>query len=63
MLRSLKIAHTSDVHLDDGVEGARAQSAFTTVVDHVLSANAQLFLIAGDLFDHNRVSAAVIEFV
>ena len=63
MLRPLKIAHTSDVHLDDGAEGARAQVAFVSVIDHVLRAQAQLFLIAGDLFDHNRVSAPVIDFV
>ena len=63
MLRPLKIAHTSDVHLDDGAEGERAQAAFVSVVDQVRLSEAELFLIAGDLFDHNRVSARVIEFV
>ena len=63
MLNPLRIVHTSDVHLDDNVEGQRAQAAFVRVVDQVLAQHAQLFLIAGDLFDHNRVPAAVIDFV
>ena len=63
MLKPLRIVHTSDVHLDDNLDGQRAQSAFVHVVDAVLAHQAHLFLIAGDLFDHNRVSAQVIEFV
>lgn len=59
----IRILHTSDVHLDDGLQGAVAHRAFTQVVDLALAENVDLFLIAGDLFDHNRVSADVIEFV
>ena len=63
MIRPLKIAHTSDVHLHDGPDGEPLRAAFARVVDTVLSSRAQLFLIAGDLFDHTRVDGDVIEFV
>ncbi len=63
MIRPLKIAHTSDVHLQNGDEGARVREAFTQVVDTVLEAEADLFLIAGDLFDDNRIQRSVVAFV
>jgi DNA repair exonuclease SbcCD nuclease subunit len=59
----LRILHTSDVHLDDGAAGALAHRAFSQVVDLVAAERVDLFLIAGDLFDHNRVSGEVIDFV
>lgn len=62
MLRPLKIAHTSDVHLSDDADGDRARRAFSRVIDLVDEAGADLFLIAGDLFDHNRVTPAVLGF-
>lgn len=62
MIRPLRIAHTSDVHLSDGADGERPRQAFSRVVDHVNQAGADLFLIAGDLFDHNRVSPALLEY-
>ena len=63
MIRPLKIAHTSDVHLHDGVGKERPENAFTRVVDEVLESGADLFLIAGDLFDHNRVKGPCIDYV
>ena len=63
MNRPLRIAHTSDVHLHDGDGRQRVQDAFVQVIDAVLSTRAELFLIAGDLFDHNRVQGDVIDFV
>ena len=63
MIRPLKIAHTSDVHLHDGDDGAHVRDAFARVVDTVLDTRSDLFLIAGDLFDHNRVEGDLIEFV
>ena len=63
MIRPLRIAHTSDVHLGNGHEGVHARTAFTRVIDAVAETGADLFLIAGDLFDHNRIDASVIEFV
>jgi len=66
----IKIVHTSDVHLDcrdaeverDGYRNV-SERAFATVVDLTVSASADLFLIAGDLFDSNRVVDADLEFV
>lgn len=63
MIRPLKIAHTSDVHLHNGEEGAHVRDAFIQVIDAVLETKAELFLIAGDLFDHNRIQKDVIELV
>lgn len=63
MIRPLRIAHTSDVHLHDGPDGAPVRGAFARVVDTVRGTRADLFLIAGDLFDHNRVEGHVIDFV
>jgi len=63
MNQPLKIAHTSDVHLHDGEDGLRVRHAFAEVVDVVLESHAQLFLIAGDLFDHTRIAGDVIDFV
>jgi DNA repair protein SbcD/Mre11 len=63
MIRSLRIAHTSDVHLHDGSDGAPEHEAFSRVVEAVRTTGSDLFLIAGDLFDHNRVEGNVIDFV
>jgi DNA repair protein SbcD/Mre11 len=63
MIRALKIAHTSDVHLHDGDDGQHVRDAFSRVIDTVLDVRSDLFLIAGDLFDHNRIRGDVIDFV
>jgi DNA repair exonuclease SbcCD nuclease subunit len=63
MIRPLKIAHTSDVHLHDGHDGQHVRDAFARVIDTVLDDRSDLFLIAGDLFDHNRIRGDVIDFV
>lgn len=63
MIRRLRIAHTSDVHLHDGEDGAHVRAAFARVIDAVVETRAELFLIAGDLFDDNRVGRKLIEFV
>ncbi len=70
MYRQLKIVHTSDVHLDSRGNGAaqdgfrsKAERAFAGVVDTALEEVADLLLIAGDLFDNNRVDDSNIEFV
>ena len=60
------ILHTSDIHLDDrlGAKGEEsfAQRGLMNVVDKSLELDVDLFLIAGDLFDHNRVKSACLEF-
>lgn len=62
MLRPLRLAHTSDVHLDGEASGAEARQAFVRAIHAVAASGADLFLIAGDLFDHNRVEGRVIDF-
>jgi len=63
MNRPLKITHTSDVHLNDEPDGAKVREAFTQVVDTVLETESDLFLIAGDLFDHNEIQRKTVDFV
>ncbi len=63
MIRRLKIAHTSDVHLHDGDDGAHVRAAFSRVIDAVRQTKAELFLIAGDLFDDNRIRRPLMDFV
>lgn len=70
MQKSLTVVHTSDVHLDsrdtdaapDGFR-SRAERAFSGVVDAARAEDADLLLIAGDLFDNNRVDDSNIDFV
>lgn len=60
----MRIVHTSDVHLDNSSHGDHhSADMFRRVVDSVLSERADLFLIAGDLFDHNRVKQHAVDFV
>jgi DNA repair exonuclease SbcCD nuclease subunit len=70
--RPLRVLHTADVHLDsDGYADAREQAAhrelgrrtFRRIVDRALSDGVDLLLIAGDLFDHNRVPDETVAFV
>lgn len=61
--RHLKILHTSDIHLDNRVgPDDPGASGFSTVVDAALEHEVDLFLLAGDLFDHNRVKSHCTEF-
>ena len=52
------ILHTSDIHLDNeiGAQGneSPAQLGFMHVIDAAVKMQVQLFLLAGDLFDHAR---------
>jgi DNA repair exonuclease SbcCD nuclease subunit len=59
----LRLVHTSDVHLIDGPQGEKLRSAFDCVIEAVNTSGSNLFLIAGDLFDHNRVNGDAIEYV
>ena len=62
MIRPLKITHTSDVHLNDEPDGIKVRAAFSQVVDTVLETDSDLFLIAGDLFDHNEIQRKTVDF-
>ena len=72
MKRSLRVLHAADLHLDGDAYGNVEQQAaqrqrerrtFQQVVDRALTDHVDLVLIAGDLFDHNRVSDETIQFV
>lgn len=71
-LRPLKILHTADIHLDSDSFGAVEQGqmlrslyrrCFQTIIDRALDEEVDLLLIAGDLFDHNRVPDETVHFV
>ena len=63
---SLTLLHTADVHLDNPLHGMAeppaAHRAFEAIIDHALDCRVDVFLIAGDLFDHNRVSDETVAF-
>ena len=68
--RPLKLVHTSDVHLDgryvaedSGDFRNKAERAFAAVIDVTIEERADLLLIAGDLFDNNRVPDGDFDFV
>ena len=70
MKKRLRIAHTSDVHLDGRSKtGASeryknvAEHAFAEVIRATNELECDLLLIVGDLFDHNRIQETDIEFV
>ena len=65
--RSLRALHTADVHLDNDSYGPehreKGRLVFRRIVDRALEDEVDLLLIAGDLFDHNRVPDASVAFV
>lgn len=64
--RSLRVLHTADIHLDsDSVAEARDRSrrVLQRIVDRALADAVDLVVIAGDLFDHNRVPDESVGFV
>lgn len=62
--RRCEILHTSDIHLDNrvGVEDNAGEAGLQLVVDKAIELEVNLFLLVGDLFDHNRVKPACLEF-
>ena len=70
MKRQIRIAHTSDVHLDGAsTRGAgagyrnSAEFAFAKIVDRIHTGGYDLFIVAGDLYDHNRIDQSDVNFV
>jgi DNA repair exonuclease SbcCD nuclease subunit len=70
--RPLKILHTADIHLDcDSYGNAQQRQAhrslyrrcLQTIVERARDRAVDLLLIAGDLFDHNRVPEDTVQFV
>jgi len=68
MRKSLRVVHTADVHLGEPANvftGAAPDAdalAFARVIDTVLEEEADALLIAGDLFDSNRVREPAVRF-
>lgn len=60
--RPATLVHTSDCHLDKTLDGPE-QQAFSSVVDLAIDRSADVLLIAGDLFDHNRVKPDIVHWV
>lgn len=58
--RPRRILHTADLHLIS--LGDKACQSLEAVVDHAIKAEVDLVIIAGDFFDHNRVSADLVNF-
>ncbi|MBI2910522.1 MAG: DNA repair exonuclease [Chloroflexi bacterium] len=58
---SLRLLHTSDVHLADEVNKLAARQALTAVVDMARAEQVDILLVVGDLFDHARAKAEEIE--
>ncbi len=56
-----RILHTSDLHLER--VGDKACDSLAAVVDLAIAQNVELVIIAGDLFDHNRVESRLVNFV
>lgn len=66
--RPLRVLHTADVHLDSDSyvnpeHRERTRRTFRRIVDRAISDDVDLLLIAGDLFDHNRVADETVAFV
>lgn len=66
MKQSLKLLHTSDIHLDDqigeGNDTSHGQHGLSAVIDCAIAQNVDMVLLAGDLFDHNRVKQPCLDF-
>ncbi|MCS6802669.1 MAG: metallophosphoesterase [Chloroflexota bacterium] len=59
--RSLRVLHTSDLHLGNDYAPDLAAHALRAVVAAARRARADALLLVGDVFDHNRVSDATVQ--
>lgn len=55
----LTLVHSSDLHL--GTDGPRAHDSLEAVLAAAQRAAADILLLAGDVFDHNRVKLAMLD--
>ena len=64
--RPLTLLHTADIHLDnrpaDSAQLPKTYLAFEAIIDFARDVNVDIVLIAGDLFDHNRVDEKAVVF-
>lgn len=59
-MRNLTIAHSSDLHIDASHVTARFHP-LCRVLDTAAAEGADLVLLAGDIFDHNRLPLALLD--
>ena len=60
-MKKLRLIHTSDTHLGDPSGHPRAEEVLSSVVDAVERLEGDVLLLAGDVFDNERVTDDVIE--
>ncbi len=60
-MKKLRLIHTSDTHLGDSSGHPRAEEVLASVVDAVERLGGDALLLAGDVFDNERVSDYVVE--
>ncbi len=60
-MKKLRLIHTSDTHLGDPAGHPRAEEVLASVVDVVERLDADALLLAGDVFDNERVTDGVVE--
>ena len=58
--RDLVLVHSSDLHLGVG-ERAEEMHSLRAVLDAARAASANVLLLAGDIFDHNRLPLSLID--
>lgn len=58
---TLRLLHTSDIHLGDDINPGQRAISLQAVVDTALRHQVDAVLVAGDLFDHSRVRPLVVE--
>ncbi len=65
MTREILLAHSSDLHVDEGFTARQYDGDGTAGLGRVLAtaraAGADILLLAGDTFDNNRVGAATLD--
>src|SRR5215210_6078594 len=63
--RGVLVAHSSDIHVDDSygprLPGGDVLYPLRQVLRAAAAADADLVLLAGDVFEHNRLPAEVVE--
>ena len=59
--KKLRLIHTSDTHLGDPAGHPEASAALVSVVEAVARNKGDMLLIAGDVFDNERVSDDLLE--
>ena len=60
--KKVRLIHTSDTHLGDGTGHPRSETALKAVVEAVPRLGGDVLLLAGDVFDNDRIPDSVLEF-